>query len=80
VFFCVDRLRAALVPAVWLCDRAFHPECFCRIRSYLSLARKQGRPLMAAIERAFRGPAGGSYLLRPEQLPILFMIPVLSCK
>lgn len=30
-------------------------EAFCRIRSYLSSARKQGRPLLVALERAFEG-------------------------
>jgi transposase len=28
---------------------------FCRIRGYLSSARKQGHGLLGALERAFRG-------------------------
>jgi transposase len=28
---------------------------FCRIRSYLSTARKQGHTMLAALERVFRG-------------------------
>ena len=28
---------------------------FCRVRSYLSTARKQGHSLLAALERAFNG-------------------------
>ena len=28
---------------------------FCRVRSYLSLARKQGRSLLAALESALKG-------------------------
>jgi transposase len=28
---------------------------FCRIRGYLSTARKQGHGLLGALERAFRG-------------------------
>ena len=30
-------------------------ERFCRLRSYLSSARKQGRPLLSALEQAFEG-------------------------
>lgn len=30
-------------------------EAFCRIRSYLSSARKQRRPLLTALELAFKG-------------------------
>ncbi|HEV2705337.1 MAG TPA: IS66 family transposase [Pyrinomonadaceae bacterium] len=38
-------------------------ERFCRIRSNLSSARKQGQPLLAAIEQAFEG---GRWLLPPK--------------
>lgn len=30
-------------------------EAFCRIRSYLPTARKQGHSVLTALERAFRG-------------------------
>ena len=30
-------------------------ERFCRIRGYLSLAREQGRPLLVALQLAFKG-------------------------
>lgn len=40
---------------------------FCRIRSYLSTARKQGYGVLAALERAFRGkPISFNALPRPE--------------
>jgi transposase len=40
---------------------------FCRIRSYLSTARKQGHGMLAALERAFRGkPITFNGLPRPE--------------
>jgi transposase len=40
---------------------------FCRIRSYLSTARKQGHGMLAALLRAFRGkPIAFNGLPRPE--------------
>lgn len=40
---------------------------FCRIRSYLSTARKQGHSVLGALERAFRGkPIAFNGLPRPE--------------
>ncbi|MFL6336116.1 MAG: IS66 family transposase, partial [Pyrinomonadaceae bacterium] len=40
---------------------------FCRIRSYLSTARKQGYGVLAALERAFRGkPIAFNGLPRPD--------------